>query len=105
MDDHYVVTQELKYLSDEGLRRVGGALGLNHPHLKRMKDLPADIVASWLREDDNILEVSGSPTWASLAKALEDVGHTGVATRIREGESIVVWWLEFMLSTYRAHCT
>ena len=102
MDDHHAVTQELKDLNDEDLRRVGGALGLNHPHLKRMKDLPADMVASWLREDDNI---SQPPTWASLAKALEDVGHRGVATRIREGESIVVWWLEFMLSTYRAHCT
>ena len=83
MADHYVVTQELKDLNQEELMVVGIKLGLYYSHLQNMKDLPADIVAAWLREDDVVTEVSGPPTWASLAEAL---CHTGIASRIRESK-------------------
>ena len=84
MDDHHVVTQELNDLNNEQLMKVGGALGLYHPHLERMKNLLPDMVASWLRKDDN---VSQPPTWASLATALKAVGHTGVASGIRKSNT------------------
>ena len=87
MDDHHAVTQELNDLSNEDLIRVGGALGLHHPNLKRSKNILPDMVTFWLRQDDRVTETSGSPTWASLATALEDVGHTGVASRIRKSNT------------------
>ena len=43
-----------------------------------------DIVSSWLNADDNVTKVSGAPSWASLAKALEACDHTGLASRIVE---------------------
>ena len=79
MDDYFAVIRELNILKDGDIVRVGEALGLNYD---RMKDLP-DMVASWLREDDNVRRSSGPPTWASLANALEAYGHTRIASRIR----------------------
>ena len=84
MDDHYAVTKELSYLDNQELIRLGTALGLLYPHLKRMMNLPGDMVDSWLRKDDNVLNKSGPPTWASLAKALEAIDHTGIAAMIRK---------------------
>ena len=66
----------------EQIRELGGALGLNHSKLKRMKELPADMVAAWLREEDYVFSISGHPTWSTLRKALEDMGQTGIAAEI-----------------------
>ncbi len=49
-----------------------------------MKHLPRDMVAAWLRREDNVLKASGNPTWKSLIKALETVGQKGVAEYIRK---------------------
>lgn len=48
-----------------------------------MNDLPAEMVAAWLREDDNVTRASGSPSWASLTNALKKTGHGGLAAKIR----------------------
>ena len=85
MADHFAVTQELRDLSKKDLYGVGEALGLNFSHLRWMKYLLDEMVAAWLREDDNIRQATGPPTWDSLAAALESTGHNGIAFKIRKG--------------------
>jgi hypothetical protein len=63
---------------------VGGALGLAYVNLQKMKVLPADMVAAWLRREDYVLNVSGEPTWRSLVQALKTVGQGGIAKDIEE---------------------
>ena len=84
MADHYTVTKHLRDLSNEDLIKVGEALGLYYPDLKRMKDLPGDMVAAWLNKKDNVLSASGEPSWASLIKALRDINQPGIARKILE---------------------
>ena len=112
MDDHRAVTVELKNLSKEGLIGLGTALGLYYSHLQRIggESLSDEMVAAWLREDDGVTKATGPPTWASLAATLEAIGHTGVASRIRESKTcsdstvvIIAMVTESMLSTYRVH--
>ena len=68
-------------------------LGLQYVHLKRMKEdcLLDDMLNSWLREDDCVTETSGSPSWQSLVKALEEAGCKGVAAKIKQGMSVIQW--------------
>jgi hypothetical protein len=78
---HFRVSQCLKDLPNEDLITLGGALGLNFPKLKKMRDLPSEMVAAWLRKEDNVLEF-GKPTWRRLVTALKSIGHNGVAGSI-----------------------
>ena len=84
MDDHHAVTRHLKNLTKAHLIGLGTALGLYYPRLQNMEgeSLSNEIVAAWLRKDDNVTKASGPTTWTSLAAALEAVGHTGVASGI-----------------------
>ena len=64
-------------LSKLELRELGLELGLRWHCLKNImkKDcILDDILDSWLREDDDVTETSGHPSWLSLVKALEEVG-------------------------------
>ena len=81
MRHHFKVSQSLKDLPNEDLITLGGALGLSFPKLKKMRDLPSELVAAWLRKEDNVLEC-GKPTWRLLATALKDIGQNGVAKSI-----------------------
>ena len=67
--------------------RVGGALGLDYGNLQKMKDLPEEMVAAWLRREDYVLTKTGEPTWRSLIKALKKAGQEGVASDIEETET------------------
>ena len=82
---HYKITKHLGDLSNDELIKVGEALGLDYPHLRRMNPLLGEMVAAWLNREDNVLSVSGNPTWASLIKALQDINQPGVAETISEG--------------------
>ena len=81
MRHHFKVSQSLKDLPNEDLITLGGALGLSFPKLKKMRDLPSEMVAAWLRKEDNVLKY-GKPTWRLLATALKDIGQNGVADSI-----------------------
>ena len=81
MKDHFDISQRLKVIPNEALVSLGGALGLYHPKLMRMKVLPDEMVAAWLRKEDKVLE-HGRPTWRVLANALRAIGQTGVADNI-----------------------
>ena len=54
-----------------------------------MKTHPQDMVAAWLRQEDNVMSKSGEPTWRSLVKALREVRQEGVARKIEQQRSIV----------------
>ena len=71
-------------LDDQQIIQVGLALGMSYAKLKRMRSLPGDMVAAWLRREDDVLEVSGVPTWKVLAEALKDNGQTGLAMKIQQ---------------------
>ena len=81
MSHHFKVSQCLKDLPNKDLTSLGGALGLSFPKLKRMQDLPSEMVAAWLRKEDNVLE-NGHPTWRLLTTALKDIGQNGIANSI-----------------------
>ena len=71
-------------MSNDQLRRLGGALGLHFPTLGRMNDLPDDMVAAWLLRQEDVLKTSGEPTYKRLVIALEKVGQNGLAKDVRE---------------------
>ena len=83
MKHHRDVNRYLNDLDNEQIVQVGLALGLNYAKLKRMRMLPADMVAAWLRKEDDVIEV-GEPTWKVLCKALKDIGQTGLAVIVQQ---------------------
>lgn len=84
-DDHYSVCDSLKNLSNEKLMKLGTALGLLYPNVKKMKYLPEDMVYSWLNGEDNVLTTTGPPCWASLVTALNSINQGGIASTIKRG--------------------
>lgn len=84
--DHHEIAHFLDDLNKGQLHNLGLALGLHSPKLQRMRDLPGDMVTAWLREDDNVSRNSGHPCWVSLVRALEEVGHSGIAAKIRQSK-------------------
>ena len=81
---HFEVNRYLMDLDNEQIVQLGLALGMNYAKLKRMRSLPGDMVAAWLRREDDVLEVSGVPTWKVLSEALKDTGQTGLAMKIQQ---------------------
>ena len=75
---HSAVKMFLTPLSKLELRELGLELGLRWRRLKNVKNdcMLDDILDSWLREDDDVTETSGHPSWLSLVKALEEVGNS-----------------------------
>ena len=89
MRDHYEISSCLLDLDNQQIVQVGLALGMNYAKLKRMRSLPGDMVAAWLRREDDVLEVSGVPTWKVLSEALKDTGQTGLAMKIQQNTYLV----------------
>ena len=89
---HLAVKKFLKHLSNVELRELGLELGLKNVRLRNMmiKDcMLDDMLESWLRGDDDVIETSGRPSWESLVKALKEAGHNGVAATIKKGMSFI----------------
>ena len=76
----------MKMLETEKLYELGGELGLNITGLRRInsEQLPLKLCERWLREDDNVHQTSGLPTWSSLVRALRNIGANGIAARIEQ---------------------
>ena len=83
---HYKVVGYLRKLDDRQIRYVGGALGLAYNTLDKMKDVPSEMAAAWLRREDYVMAASGEPTWRSLVNALRKEGKEGTAIDIEEKE-------------------
>ena len=90
MRHHYEISNYLKDLDDQQIVQVGLALGMNYAKLKRMRSLPGDMVVAWLRREDDVLEVSGAPTWKVLSEALKDVGQTGLALKVQQQHGLLI---------------
>ena len=84
MKYHYEISRCLDDLDNQQLVQVGLALGMNYAKLKQMCSLPGDMVAAWLRREDDVLQVSGVPTWKALSEALKSVGQTGLSMKIQQ---------------------
>ena len=84
--DHFKVTSYLLKLGDRQIRYVGGALGLAFDILDKMKALPEEMVAAWLRREDFVMSMSGEPTWRTLVEALRKVGQEGTARDIEKAQ-------------------
>ena len=80
---HFEVCSSLQLLDDNQVLSVGGALGLAFNVLRRMKVLPDEMVAAWLRREDYVSE---EPTWRALLKALRRVGQSGLAQDIENNK-------------------
>lgn len=92
MSSHHRVTEYLRIMENKEIKRLGGALGLDWPELGRMSsDLPAEMVAAWLKEKCR----AQNPSWNSLVKALRDIEQQGIANRVEQCEINVT---EFILS-------
>ena len=76
---HFEVCSYLQSLNNDQIMDLGGTLGLSYTRLQRMKHLPGDMVAAWLRKEKN---VTNDPTWKILIEALEREGQVGIARDI-----------------------
>ena len=86
LSDHYKVVTFLRKLDNRQIRYVGGALGLAYNTLDKMRDVPLEMVAAWLRREDSVMAASGEPTWRSLVNAVRKEGLEGTARDIELGE-------------------
>ena len=84
MKHHSQISRHLKELDNDQIVDVGSTLGINYVKVTRMRSLPGDMVAAWLRREDDVLEISGDPTWKALTEALKDNGQTGLAMKIQQ---------------------
>ena len=75
-----------KKLDTAKLIELGVELGLNRTELKRIAptELSLELCERWLREDDDVHQTSGTPTWSSLATALRNIGASGMAKSIEK---------------------
>lgn len=73
----------LKTLDDDHCVSLGGEFGLHYPNLKRMQHNRSDIVAAWLRREDDVTNKC-RPTWSNLAFALECIHQNGIAESVRK---------------------
>lgn len=79
--DHFTIADYLTQMDPGQIVRLGGALGLYYSTLLNMKRVPDDMVAAWLRKEDNTTGI-GPPSWTVLAKALRKIGQAGIAETI-----------------------
>ena len=80
---HFKVCKILKVLDNRSLIDLGTALGLSYSNLTRMKSLPDEMVNAWLNEADDVTRTSGIPCSTSLSTALEAIGQSGVASKVK----------------------
>ena len=50
---------------------------------------PDDVVAAWLKRQDEVLQHSGEPTWSTLEDALRKIGQTGLAEDVKGKYKII----------------
>lgn len=77
------------YLNDikkDELVAVGTSLGLSYCKLRDLaaEQFPYEMVLWWLQRKHKVQKVSGPPTLKSLIDALEEIGLSGHATKIKD---------------------
>ena len=86
MNDLRDVSDYLTDLTNEQCVSLGLVFGLHYPKLERMTDYPNEVVAAWLRQEDDVLNRC-SPTWRNLSTALRSIGQNGLSERVRRDHS------------------
>ena len=86
MENLHDICIYLKDLSIQHIQELGLALGLKYPNLQKMTNLPQDMVAAWLRQEDMVPR--NPPTWITLADKLNSIGQTGIAQSVHSGTSL-----------------
>lgn len=80
--DHGRVYEYIKKMKDDEIRMLGRELGLEYATLTSLHHPQSQVIAAWLRVEDNVLTTSGPPSWKSLVKALQNVWRPDIADRI-----------------------
>ena len=96
LDDMRDATFYLCDLNKDQIYQLGLSLGLNACTLMETRDIASqsryltDMLASWFRKQDKVLDKSGPPTWRSLTKALRDkpVRQNGIAAIIEQEKQL-----------------
>ena len=83
------ITRYLHLLDKSCFLRLGMCLGLEYSSVKDLLDSKTyreDVIAAWLRRQDNVDKKSGVPTWRTLVKALRNpqVKQEGIAGDIEK---------------------
>ena len=72
-----------------GWYQLGLYLGLYDPTLKaieqdykKVKECLMECISAWLKEEDNVKETGGGPSWLSLVSALQAMGEDQIANNI-----------------------
>lgn len=86
MKDLPEIVTYLKDLESNQCVSLGVAFGILHPKLSKMTNFPNDVVAAWIRQEDNVLNRC-PPTWRNLARALEQVSQNGIAETVKRDHS------------------
>ena len=85
--NEHTVDKYLHHIPSKDLIKLGLELGLRYNKLKELESTETfclNLISAWLREEDNVSERSGKPSWESLAKAMEEIGQNGIARSIRD---------------------
>ena len=85
--DIFEITGYLHQLDRKNFRLLGMCLGLRRSSIEDMmhsESYRADVIAAWLRRQDDVDKKTGIPTWRTLVKALRNpqVGQAGIASVI-----------------------
>ena len=82
--NHFAIYQYLHVLETHHIKHLGLALGLLWSKLNRMplQTLVDEVIAAWLRQEDNVTSMSGPPTWKSLCEALREINQEGISVDI-----------------------
>ena len=102
MKHHFEITHRLRDLDNDQIVDVGTALGIKHPKLKRMRSLPGDMVAAWLRREDDVLDV-GDPSWKVLSEVLKNCGQKGLAREIQRKYQCGMYMYDTRIQTIGIH--
>ena len=86
VDDLPIVKRYLRDLGRDELIDLGVELGLRYPNIQLMTSLKNEMVTAWLKSEDNVVRISGPPSWASLAGALRNINQNGIANTIDTGK-------------------
>lgn len=90
-EDMHEATSYLCDLNKDQIYQLGLSLGLNARTLMETRDVAPqsryldDVLASWFRKQDKVLDNSGPPTWRSLVKL---VGQNGIADTIKQEKQL-----------------
>ena len=85
--NEHTIDKYLHIIPSEDLVKLGHQLGLNYHKLRKLESAEnfcLKLISAWVREEDEVRERSGKPSWESLAKALEEIGQKGIARSIRD---------------------